>query len=686
LSAGRERVLAATRRAWASFRADASALEPSERICDWLVLGLAAWTLVCNAVVFLSGDLHALLGASLGAGLLLAAGGLLLRRLGGQMIGSARPADAPPAPAGQRPRAVVLVGGLAVALALAAGALATRDVQLLWALCVVYFAAALGLCWPRRDESGGSPIRSAPWERALWTLAAGAALLPLLAHRRSLDDAGYVNFAVGAIDFPELPLLHFDTLHGIPGMPIILPVYQSTSYELLGAVVAVVSGLSAIQAMHWILPAVFGPFVVLAYARLMRQLSPDAWIWSLAAALAILVFVAEGTEFYGNFSFLRLQQGKCVFLSVLAPLLIVYSVRFADAPSLRRWTLLGAAQIAAMGLTSTAIWVGPALVGLGLASRVAPSLQGVRTLALGLAASAYVLAVGLALRGGSGAAVEGFGEFETVAELFAFSWRYMLGSGAVAFASLVAVLCAWVFCRDPISRRICIVLPLGVLLFLLNPHVALLLAENVTGPPTFYRVLWVLPIPAFLALVLTAPLGLEHPRAPFAARLGLSALATAAFVVLAPELHALSPRNYVRWEPLGLKVPPAEYRVAEQLSARVPQGSWILAPEPVSLWVGTIHRHPYALVSRIHYLKILRAHYEPAEWQLRIALTQYVGGRWHSPQGPALLARGIEHFDLAGVSLLSALPWAGEIRRVLRDHGFQPSYSDGRYEVWTRPA
>jgi hypothetical protein len=102
--------------------------------------------------------------------------------------------------------------------------------------------------------------------------------------------------------------------------------------------------------------------------------------------------------------------------------------------------------------------------------------------------------------------------------------------------------------------------------------------------------------------------------------------------------------------------------------------------------VGTIHRHPYALVSRIHYLKILRAHYEPAEWQLRIALTQYVGGRWHSPQGPALLARGIEHFDLAGVSLLSALPWAGEIRRVLRDHGFQPSYSDGRYEVWTRPA
>jgi hypothetical protein len=259
---------------------------------------------------------------------------------------------------------------------------------------------------------------------------------------------------------------------------------------------------------------------------------------------------------------------------------------------------------------------------------------------------------------------------------------YILGSGPVALASGFAALAAWSLCRDPSARRLLVVLPLGVLLVLWNPWTALFVATHLTSVPAYYRVLWLLPIPAMLAIVLCSPLSVL--RAPVAVRVSGALGLVAAFVAFAPTLYTFSPSNFARLDPLGLKVPEAEYQAARELAARVPPRSRVLAPEPVALWVVTLPRHPYPLLVRELYLRVLSRHLTPEERRLRSSLARYVDGRAHSGLGAELLARAIDRYELAGVCLKRAGLSADAIRRVLASHGFTLDYQDQRYEIWVR--
>ena len=87
--------------------------------------------------------------------------------------------------------------------------------------------------------SWARPIRVAPApvhrrdERLLWLLCGFAALLTLVAHRPDIDDTFYQNLAVGITDFPGQALLEFDTMLGIPDLPIHRPTYRIHSLEIL---------------------------------------------------------------------------------------------------------------------------------------------------------------------------------------------------------------------------------------------------------------------------------------------------------------------------------------------------------------------------------------------------------------------------------------------------------------------
>ena len=48
----------------------------------------------------------------------------------------------------------------------------------------------------------------------------------------------------------------------------------------------------------------------------------------------------------------------------------------------------------------------------------------------------------------------------------------MLGTGPLAFVCLAATLAGWCFARDPLARRICLVFPLGLLVFLMKRSAA----------------------------------------------------------------------------------------------------------------------------------------------------------------------------------------------------------------------
>ena len=75
----------------------------------------------------------------------------------------------------------------------------------------------------------------------------------------------------------------------------------------------------------------------LAYAKLFRLLTPRWWLWSVGVLIVILVAAGETHRWYGNFAFVRIWQGKAVFLSVALPLIYAYGLRFAVQPTMRGW-------------------------------------------------------------------------------------------------------------------------------------------------------------------------------------------------------------------------------------------------------------------------------------------------------------------------------------------------------------
>jgi len=683
------------RRAQAS--ADAAEARPlSIWLCDALVVAFAGWTLVCNAVVFLGGGFRELLVAAAIAVAVVAAGLVAARRSGIWRAWSAHSAEysaaaCPAAAPRALPTSSVAIGWIG-ALLVTAFATHTANVRALWLAAVVCFVFALVQTLRTGDPPAPAARRDPTWERALWVLAAFAALLPLFVHKFSTDDGFYVNLAVAALDDPALPLLRYDTLHGIPDLPILLPVYQLGAYELLCALAAFVTGLTAIQACHWILPPLFAAFAVLAYARLLRELAPDRWLWSLCAALCVLVLVEETQQFYGGFSLLRIQQGKSVFVSIFAPLIIVYALQFARRPRLRGWVLLGAAQIASLGATTTALWAAPAVAGLALLSGSPLSRRGLRSVLVGATASAYVVIAALVFRARMFAEsasepadlgvrlVRIFNEpIHDGGELVAAVWSTVHGAGPLSAACLFAVLVAWVVCRTPVTRRLSAVFPLGVLLVLMNPWTALGVAHGVTGGPTYWRVLWVLPLPALLGVLLTAPLAWPERRVPRRARAAAALLLAACAVTLVPTRFGLSAESLARWEPLGLDVKVSSYRPAEALVAHVPARSNVLVPAGISTWVTTFHRHPYPLVSRTAYL-IGRGLEDEAR---RLRLYWLVSGQ-SQPNVRSTLRRGIEDYDLTGVCFRPETDTSDAIRRVLIAMGFERVYADPAAETWVR--
>ena len=162
-------------------------------------------------------------------------------------------------------------------------------------------------------------------------------------------------------------LLSGDTMHGIPGLPLIFPVYRVHSYELLNGALAYLTGIPAIYCFHWLSAAFAALLVPLAYAKLFRILTPRRWLatrrhprcscWSRRARRT------AGTATSPSSGCGRASPSSS---RSFTPLLYAYALRFAARPNLRDWTMLAAAQIAAVGCSSSALWAAP--VGAGMAA------------------------------------------------------------------------------------------------------------------------------------------------------------------------------------------------------------------------------------------------------------------------------------------------------------------------------
>lgn len=673
----------------------------SARVCDVATLVFASFTVCCHAVVALGGSfahLLTVLAVAVAAGLLVVAA----RRFGPVAASSRATGDgagsrAAPAPLREQGAGLSLpvrLVGTGLGLAIVGVYVWTGSAVHLWLGSVALLscaAAVLVVATPDpspRVQSAASPSL----ERALFALALGAVVLVAVIQRYDHDTPFYVAIAAAAVDFPARELM-LDPIHGIDGLGLHQPAHRIHTIELLSAVCAALTRTSAFVATQAFTTSIAAFLVPLAFARLFRELTPRAWLGSVAVVLCVLV-VASGPNWYGNFAFVRMIHGKAVFVSVFLPLCWAYGLRFGRAPGRRRFALLCAVQIASVGCTSSALGVAPMAAGLGVACGVRLDRRAPLVLGLALASSLYVVVLGLSLVGDMGQVAATVEQPLRAGQRLEAAIAWTLSGGRLAAFAWGALLVAWALCGG-LAQRFAILVPLVVLATVLNPFFEHEVQRFVTGP-AYRRAMWSLPLPVLMTLVLTAPRWLV-PAHRFVGPT-LVALAVGAYAVLVPSHYGLSEENRVTLGAPRLKVDPSEYAAAVRLAALVPADAAVLAPQSVALWLPSLQRHPKVLYAREPYLARIRSTFGPEEAEVRMRLSEAVSAgsdverRTRQSDGyrrrralgmtEPFFRRKLREYDVRAVSLNERAPLALRVRRALEQEGFTRVGAGDGYEEW----
>jgi len=502
-----------------------------------------------------------------------------------------------------------------------------------------------------------------------------AVALSLVAHRPDADDSTYVNFAVAAVDDPSEPILSRDTRHPGPGVPPLQPAYKVHSIEMLAAVISWLTGLSAIAVLHLLLAPAGAALAVMAYRDLFLDLVPKYWAPALIATMLFLIANGDAHASYGNFSFVRLHQGKGALVTVFLPLILVFALRFSRYPSVRSWLLLAGSQVSAVGMSSTALWLAPttATVALVAGCSFVSIKRTVQQVGAGLTSSIYVVGLGMVIL-----MTEQIPEriFETHAsgnELVIGSLQYVFGYTPFAIACALIAASTWALCEQGIARRFGFFFPL-VVIVVANPMVASPIAERITGVTTYWRVWWLLPLPALAGLFFAAPF--RWCRRPRVASL-LFIICLSVLLFALPQHTILSQGNGTRLGRPGLKVP-SEYEIGRFITHCFPDRPTVLAPDAVSTWLPTFHHHPYPLLARSHYTRALRD-----EGHRRLQLKRYVAGIERPAKGSRTLQEGLIRYGIGVVCLTVANPWRAEIEQLLQSTMY-PGGRIGDYQLWIR--
>ena len=634
------------------------------------VVAFAAWTIVCQATAFLEGD----------ARVVVAGGGFAALAVAGVWIGL-RPSVRSETNRGERipglPFAGTNVTLLAVVFILGTISAVLLRLDPRWATVPALAGLALGSAFGFRGESPDHPVTDGRRVTILCLVVAVAATAVL--DRPDADDAFYLGIANAVADRPGEPILKFDPLHGVPGLELRRGYHRFRTIEVLLGGIGLVTGIAPIQWAHRVLPLFAAAALVLAQRRLLRILVPDRWPAALTAAIVVLLTIGDAHGWYGNLGLVRLHQGKGVLVSVLVPLAIAVAVEFSRGPTVRRWILLAALQVAAIGLNPTAIWLMPLLVWGALAAARPFGRGALRTAAAGALSAVYALIGGGLLLTDlvprlqrSLVDVDGH-------ELLSGATDLVLGHHALPALAVFTIVVAWVLVPPGPGRRVLIALPL-VLAAIFNPWAARPFASIATGARTFWRVLWLIPLPAIIAVVVTAPLALRRARPAFRAAASLAAVFMCSLVL--PSTQLISAANGVRIAPFALKVPAVEGAVARAIVAAAPAGSTVLAPWAIDPWVTVWPGHPCPLVVRPDYLTVFS---DLEERERRSFLTDWVSERSRALSQKNRFLEGLDRCRPAVVCIRPGHPEYRWWTREARARGYEPVRVVDRFELWRRP-
>ena len=309
----------------------------------------------------------------------------------GRLIWSSRTADVRLSP-DRRLRLARLDRTLVIlTVALAAAAAVAMAVNAPWVLVAAAWllAAGTGTSWallslwvPSGDpglglQSSGEPGGSAPAvERRsaivalVW--AAGLAVMSLCLLRSNPDDVYYVNLSQWVTDHGTFPLrdtIFANLVYPMSSWP------PMASYDALMGTVARLAHVRAAAVVYIVAPPIVTLLSVLAMWRLLRAWQVKSVSIALSSALVFLLLDGASPHAPGTLFVSRLWQAKVVFLCLMVPVLLMYAVRYVERPDRERAGWLFVGGVAAVGVSTSAMFLVPVIAAAGAAPLVLRSTR-----------------------------------------------------------------------------------------------------------------------------------------------------------------------------------------------------------------------------------------------------------------------------------------------------------------------
>ncbi len=486
----------------------------TDRVLDAAVALLCSWTVVYHVCLVLRLSVPWAIGLEVVA---LATWVVLARRAGrragtGRTAWLASRADGPvPAePSGSTRTDTALVAVAVTTAATSALLMAVSGtwavIAGLWLVAAVTGTAVAVRRYHRAPVAVGEPAPgpdSDPRTRAgalvalAW--AAALALLSMLTVWPNPDDLYYVNLSQWVAErgtFPLRDTIFSDLEYPMTSWP---PV---ASYDALVGAGGWLATVPAASVVYLVVPPVATFLSVLALWRLL-----GAWrVRTVGAALSLaLVFLLfDGGLGYaapGNLFLIRIWQGKVILLCLLVPILLVYALRYVERPTRARAGWLVAGGAAAVGLSTTAIFLVPLLALGGAAPLLLSRPRRPRRALLGFAAmAAYPLAAGAVTLAVGGRSADDFDE----RRLFRFDPAWfgpeIFRDGLIAAVAVAAVLTGALLVPHRAAR-----VTTGVLVTITGisfvPGIPTVAYDLVGLGPTLWRVSWIATIAALVGVL-----------------------------------------------------------------------------------------------------------------------------------------------------------------------------------------
>lgn len=665
-------------------------------ITDCAVIAYGVWTIAANAVVIAGGTISILSAVSFAvlAALLIGAVGIWRSGFGRAYLADLVD-DPVPAPRGFGWRASALLL-LPAALGLL-GWLFTRNAWITWAgialssIAAAFAARSRPFTNPSAVEAAGAVAtadRRDQFERLVLHLSALAcAVFALLSFRPRSDDTQYLHLAVSAVDHPEQALLAVQTLHGPVsaslGPQTMFPPYRVHTFELLGGLVSYLTGIEATRVIHFGLATLLAWLTPFAVARLLKLLAPRYWVPALLVAVSFYFIEGSAGRGYANHALVRMFNGKSALLTLIAPLICAYGLRFAARPSPGRFALLALAQVAGVGLSSTGLWLVPTLGMVAVAAGSDGMRAFLKRLPWALLSSAYVIGMGLWVLSQMTVGNVDPGDIDATAEAaqagaaqasidprfaeIAEAVQIALGPERTAVALIAVALVAVAAAPTALALRLFAGLVLVVAVGFANPWLASTVAQRVTGVLTYYRFFWLLPVPIMLGAIfaslwswLTARLH-SRPAAvtALAALVGFYALAVDRLVISdANQAKLIFPPPVKAWTHARL--------VAEEVCRTAPAGQHVLASKAVLLQLPTIHGCGHPIIADERWLSA-----PAADEAMRSALVRHVGDVGDVAASKAFwFIDALRHYHIDAVVVSKEAQPNWRVKSLIRAAGF----------------